>query len=1762
MTEGRTQQSTSTELTGGKGFNYEDQIVAYYLAALLLEGHAAGCAGVVTSVALQQAAVHPMDDLVVEVRDVAGTRVLGLQIKRSLRLTSAASNTDFLQTMAAAAKTRRLSSFRVGRDAYGFVTEHVAVKSYRAINRLIDWARSDVSGADFANRFEDGGSAAAAERAMRLDLRPLTEAATVDAEIDFYQHLVALRIDGLGEDGLTRGAIITQLKGIVDSDERGLPELLFNRLCQIASDGAGEGRTWARLTLVQQLRGSVPLRCSPSYVDDLDLIRRYSGGGMEDILDEISGCHVARSGLLEKISAQLQTFRLVNLTGLPGCGKSAALKQFAKAALANGTCLFLKSDRLFGNSWSAFSAALGLRHTAEEILAEIGSVGTPVLFIDGIDRIPLDRRGVIIDLLRVIETDPALGHWKVLATSRDQGLEPYRAWFPHSFYHSQGIGDVLVQPFSDIEAEELATQVPALRSLLGHSSAVKEIARRPFFAAVLARDGASAKGAAPQTEVDLIAAWWSRAGYDASADSAELRRRALIDLAEKGVAELGKSIRLRGLEPNTVAQLAPLRADLIVRDHDDGAGVSFTHDIFFEWAFYRLLIDLGPDWHTAIIGAGEPPLLGRIVGLLAQRSLITPSRWVQEYRRLETNSLRAQWRRAWLTAPPFSASFSKAAVQAEFTAAMHQGDFQLLKKLLVWFQAEYTVPNPMILARAATSEKGDDSIRVAHLLGWPSDVRSWGRLIDWLLQTAETLPGQLIPSAVEVFEVWLNMWANQPIERTGNIVSQCSRWLLRLENASGAQSSDRLWNSLGREALSQLAASLRRAIMRSAVAYPDAAVQLYARAVREKYLEDDAYAMLMAYTHVMAKIDPAIVVALARATLLEELPGDCYSREREEARLYSERRNAIRAIPEEDRTPEQQRSLDHMFYSLGQQLPDTDDIGIKKFHPYYVDPSSQHEPFASLFLHAPDHAIGLVGAMSNHAIAGWRQVHSIRNDLRTPSPVAVAFPWGAQTFWGDWPIYSWSQGHLGPGPIECAFLALSYWAFQQVEKGQAVDAIIRTIVEQSDCVAALGLALMIALETLHVSETTLALVTCQRLWHYDLKRVIQAPTMDLDLFGKHLESRHTEDKAKAQAFLKGRKSQRRTVRQLAMAFAVTSDEPLRKRFQCDLAAFPTDLPFEFEEDANNSATVQRLTELAMQWSGQGDSDNYRAVPMASGRTQISYESPVPLDSAQQARLEEATEFLHASRMLDWAAGSLQANALQADLTLEDAVAYAKQQDDEEMFQARQDVGDHAVQSAISGVAACVILFGSSDDPNLDWAWKVMERVLNMEERFLNGSQVPWHPFNHLVAALVHQRTLEEHDVDALMILVEFTQHPLEGISTAAFAGLLRDRDIAVSWIAGQLAMRTAIRWRSSWTPEGGHNHTADRRSHEQSLLLAKEALVDPQPTPLPDMPAPWVEVMRLAEEGEDDPVLRDADPFFDWHFAAKVFKFFPVECWCASGVYQNHWQTAIAGFANWTTSRLMPPRAAGRKSRHPEEYDWHLTLGHLFARTAPFVDARWFSDICIVPYTVPERNALQMLSRIAQSLACRHVLDAADIPANALSFLEKCADRLIADRAFSQQRDGSVHDSGLSRLIDAVLFVEVEHAPGASRFANGDWSQIHIVMPLVTTVMTSIGWAPYVMGKFLTLCERASRSYPLDAFIHQVSTALENIELAQGAWIGSTLPARIAALVQHFADVHFPLELEQSLGLLRILDALIDLGDRRSAALEQSEVFREVRRFH
>ncbi|WP_333593985.1 AAA family ATPase, partial [Anaerospora hongkongensis] len=530
-----------------------------------------------------------------------------------------------------------------------------------------------------------------------------------------------------------------------------------------------------------------------------------------------------RHNLLEETNELLTSHRFIQIKGLPGTGKSALLKEIVQSKLNNGTVLFLKSDRLIGNSWAAFAKNIGLAtQNIEILLSEIAVTGTPTLFIDGIDRIQPTHRKIVLDLVNAIMNSSVLSHWCVMVTSRDVGIEPLRNWLPTKLFSNVGVDTVTVDPLNDEEAEILAAAKPELRTLLFAAGRVKEIARRPFFAYVLARGISAATmqtGFAPQSEINLIEAWWEGGGYHSEPQEIFKRQHALEELAKVSARRFGLRILYSELSISTIEILHNLIDDGIIHETQKGVACKFAHDIFFEWSEFYLLKRKDENWLDALIDAREPPVLGRVVELLSQSFFSSEQEWPAHLMRIETSVLRSQWQRAWLIGPFGMPDFEDSITT--FEKAISQDNYRRLRSLFVWFQAEKTVPNKLVLngQLISTELPSYEIIRIADMLGWPSDFSAWRRLIIWTLDQVECFPCTVIPDIVSVFEVWQNALAGYPNVLSDRIVKKCLDWLIDIEDKLHPEEwSYNLgkWRELGHDNLKNLETSLRMLVLRSA----------------------------------------------------------------------------------------------------------------------------------------------------------------------------------------------------------------------------------------------------------------------------------------------------------------------------------------------------------------------------------------------------------------------------------------------------------------------------------------------------------------------------------------------------------------------------------------------------------------------------------------------------------------------------------------------------------------------------------------------------------------------------------------------------------------------------------------------------------------------------------------------------------------------------------------------------------------------------------
>ncbi|ODV42168.1 hypothetical protein AWV79_29585 [Cupriavidus sp. UYMMa02A] len=523
----------------------------------------------------------------------------------------------------------------------------------------------------------------------------------------------------------------------------------------------------------------------------------------------------------------------------------------------------------------------------------------------------------------------------------------------------------------------------------------------------------------------------------------------------------------------------------------------------------------------------------------------------------------------------------------------------------------------------------------------------------------------------------------------------------------------------------------------------------------------------------------------------------------------------------------------------------------------------------------------MVRDLSNHGTTGWRQIANItRQNHGTPIPVTIAFPWGEQRFWGDWPAYNWQLGQLGAQPLECAFLALSYWAFRQVEAGRPVDEVIQLIVRGNEAIAAPGLALRLALETFHTSETTLALLACQRLWAFDIARARQEPTRNIDLFGLGVINQLTGDKKVAQDYLDKRQSRFRDVKQLAMQFAVNGDDALTERFKRALANFVNELPFELEEQRSNPAAKAALTKHAGEYAALAIAENYKGYRTPDKQTMVVYEPPLSPETIQRG--EAAGVYLRQNSFLTWAMKSLRAFALAPDMTLSDAIALARPLDHPTLFTERLDVEGHMPQSMVAAVAACVICFGDRASNDYEWAMGVLARIEQMKEPAgsFYGSKIPWHPILQLIFALLHLRRTNPSDLEPARRLVGLTAHPHEEAADLAFSALLADPDAHVSWAAAQLVLEKACRYRPAIHGDGELDFHRAEGEAKAALDRAFVRLKSQQFNPFASLPGAWVKVVPGSCEEEDDDEAggwADPDPQFDPRLAEKHLAKFPIE---------------------------------------------------------------------------------------------------------------------------------------------------------------------------------------------------------------------------------------------------------------------------------------------
>ncbi len=1747
---------TSPELTGGQGFSFEDAVSSVYAAALLCETTAPGLPGrVVRHVSVQQGSFgQPLDDLIVRAEGADQVSVtLSAQVKRKLVLSAATSNTDFRETIERAYETLSDTEFQVSLDRVGAIVGEISDAAKRSFETLCEWARAESSSVQFVRKLQTDG--VAGDKLSQFEaVRDILSSKVAPGELDaathkLLSHFVLIRLDLLTEGSPTEAQTVSGLANILAPVDRPRADDLWRRLLALVRVSQGRAAGYDRKTLVARLNGAFRLAGAPSVQGALEAIKQESRLAAAEITNSISGLSVPRDTSVQAVVEAVKSPGFVQIGGMPGAGKSVVLRSVVERLAASGTVLFLKSDRLRGSTWAQYATAAGMMHSdLEELLVELSASGRSVLFVDGIDRVEVEHRGILLDLLNTIHSSPLLSGWCMVATVRDTGMEPMRTWLPARLF-SSGVRTLTIDSFDDEEAEALAQAKPALRPLLFGTDSVRAVVRRPFFAAVLAKEVDSSN--APATsEVDLAALWWERGGYGADPMRVGYRRNALVQLAKTGAHQLGRRIPIADVDAQTLAEL---EADGIVRPVRRGHTVQFSHDIFFEWAFLQHLIRADDTWSEVIREVGEPPALGRVVELLSQAELAHGENWANHLAALGGNQrLRSQWLRAWMAGPFALETFAQ--YSAAFDRAMLDTAHSRIRKLVVWYQAEKTKPNTAILERSDAPDL-DLAKRMlyADMWGHPSDVAAWARFCDWLLDHASDVPTSVIPDVVSAFEVWQNMFCHYRNRVSERIVQTCLAWLYHIQHQRHRRefSTDRgVWAEIEdwRDGLDELESALRTLVLNSSLTQGSLVTQYLRDLRRLERMPHQAVQSVFTHAPFLSRACPAELVDFTLSVVRKRLPVVVQKEMRGRDYLVS-------------------HSFGHFEW---------DHLSIDD-HFSFFPAAPTREPFHSLLQQAPDQGRRLVREVANHAIRSWRQLHRLSHEKDgTPIPLVMQFPWGRQMFWGDSRLYLGARGSFGPSTVNSGWMALEAWAFRELEKGTPVDDVLKAVLEGHQSVGALAVAAAIALQAQHTSATTLPIATNQRLWHWDIRRQVQDMAQTANLIGFI----KPQDRPHGLAVKEGneRSVRRADIRSLGTLMVLRGGE-LGTQAAAAIQDFPRDLPFDYAEQRQNPGVRSDLARTAEIWAELGKRENYRAeLSPDESKVVISHENPKATGEDVQAIEARHSEMERYLTPLNWACSYFHDGKLKESLTLEAAVTAAKALDYEDLFATGHEHTElaHLRQSAVAGVAAVLLL--ENAEAHLPWAAEVCARAARTPEVpqqfFTRSMQLMHHPVLYATKGLgALFAVAEDHeDVKPLQsLLTELCADPYEEIAVAAFGALLgawpRYPDIA--WAAMRLATALAlveVQYAPGEDAEERHYARIQRIVTEELQRLQDGAVVA---SPLPTWPEPWVPItdgepiQAHRRRGRTANVEWRVNPTrVDTSVLDKLLQVIPLEAALADQAHAPLFLDWCEGLTKWTIELISPAWARSRRDLDDNyatsNFEWRHHLYQFLARVSLKLSVEEGVRRFLQPVMTANDEAFSDLTVSFTGHLIAQVMDSPEIPKSALPLLSVVAQRVLAHRDWQHVGYGGHSEQDFVGIVKHLFFADLGYAGGAVRFANGKWAEVGAVIPVFEPILRAHGSVTFVALAWMNLCESSFEHYPVQHFVDNLEHLLVGEETPPG-WRNTQLPGRLSGLIQRFSERQQPMPLAMAQKLLRALDRLVDMGDRRAAAVQLSEVFRSVR---
>lgn len=464
---------------GGGGNIFELSVQTAFLTTLIIKGNAPCLpSNEIIEVAFQNTNKgYDTDDILVVAKSIIGTHRLLIQSKHEIVFS--ANDKLFQEVISAFWKDyKKVKLFDSTKDKLLIVKNGLTKEERNHLKSLFNWANNHATEIDFiseVNRIKG--------KKKFLDVfQESLKIANNNIELSdkelwqFIKCVDVLEYDFLNEGSIDKAYFFNLIKICKNIDsvlnENEIWNDIFSYVSKLNKDGGN-----ANIESIKNegfYRNFEVSKISP-YFKAVKKIISDSEAILKPIKGTIGDFHIDRKDIGDSIVSSINNVQFTLVTGKPGVGKSAEVKEVLKGEFSKASVFVFRADQFSEAHIAKVFSSQGVNETIQDIFSSISLIPTKIIFIDSLEKLlEADPECAFKQLLGLLKEYVDI---KIIATSRKYAIDLIVQKFG---IENKDFEVVEVLPINDIELGLVSKKFPMLEGVLKNEK-IKKLMQSPKY---------------------------------------------------------------------------------------------------------------------------------------------------------------------------------------------------------------------------------------------------------------------------------------------------------------------------------------------------------------------------------------------------------------------------------------------------------------------------------------------------------------------------------------------------------------------------------------------------------------------------------------------------------------------------------------------------------------------------------------------------------------------------------------------------------------------------------------------------------------------------------------------------------------------------------------------------------------------------------------------------------------------------------------------------------------------------------------------------------------------------------------------------------------------------------------------------------------------------------------------------------------------------------------------------------------------------------